>query len=86
MSGPAHSTLRLSFPEPPVPANHANGTLPPLPARDEEIVEALLQAGASADSPNPDFNFPLHLAASRGKLSLLKLLLEVRRNVVGDVS
>jgi hypothetical protein len=57
-----------------------NKAIPNVPSlrSDEEIAELLLRAGASADQPNPDFKFPLHLAASRGKLSLLKLLLEVR--------
>ncbi|GIL69469.1 hypothetical protein Vretimale_13583 [Volvox reticuliferus] len=58
-----------------------------LDAEDEEMAERLLRAGANPDQPNPDFKSPLHLAASRGKLSMLRLLIEVgRANVRGAVS
>ncbi|KXZ54426.1 hypothetical protein GPECTOR_5g8 [Gonium pectorale] len=58
-----------------------------LEAGDEELAGLLLAAGANPDLHNPDFKSPLHLAASRGKMSVLKLLLEVgRANVAAAVS
>ncbi|KAG2430804.1 hypothetical protein HXX76_009780 [Chlamydomonas incerta] len=54
-----------------------------LEAGDEDIVAALLAAGADPDRHNPDFKSPLHLAASRGKIAILKLLIEVGKANVG---
>ncbi|MGB8436555.1 MAG: ankyrin repeat domain-containing protein, partial [Burkholderiales bacterium] len=74
------AVLQIAFPEP-AEAQSTAGVIEAVTAGDAGAVEKLLRAGGDPNARAPDGDTGLHIAAGRGQVVMIKVLLERNADV-----